>query len=388
MTHPYMRIPVPVRACASMRTDPNTRTGMSITGNGILRVLVPAYARFCLKSQVLTEEIINCLSFEFTCLGGLKIYKNQMQAMKMETPMMLLFVYNGTNQSSIMSGIKQMLELALNNIEVEGMMPKEFENCDIPAFTLKLNESCFLEKESNQDNRAYDQLREQGKKAFHFKVAKSDTTFFKYLACHAHRMKLDTKYFGKFAKFIATLGNNAPLSDCTHLQRCFQGHLNFHLSCTSVTINGIDMRDATKTLRNTAKGSSIACLSFCDLLYQIQLENKSPLFLQLSQCPTGEVDAVILNTPEAELMVERMNVQIAAWRHFYWKGTNPRGERFYRKLADRVFSQILLHEISKCQWDAKSLLVTLPNAFQAKLSAVMEFENQDWVKTYSTGQPN
>ncbi len=65
------------------------------------------------------------------------------------------------------------------------------------------------------------------------------------------------------------------------------------------------------------------------MLYCIQLVNKSPLYLQLSQRPSGEVDAVIPNTPEAKLMAKRMNVQIAAWCHFYWKSTNPGGEQFY-----------------------------------------------------------
>ncbi len=51
-------------------------------------------ARFHLKLQVPTEEIINHVSFEFTCLGGTKLYKKQMQAMEMETPMMLLFISN------------------------------------------------------------------------------------------------------------------------------------------------------------------------------------------------------------------------------------------------------------------------------------------------------
>ncbi len=43
MTHPYIQIPVPVKACAGTRTDPNMRTGMSITSNGNLRILVPTY---------------------------------------------------------------------------------------------------------------------------------------------------------------------------------------------------------------------------------------------------------------------------------------------------------------------------------------------------------
>jgi hypothetical protein len=82
-------------------------------------------------------------------------------------------------------------------------------------------------------------------------------------------MKLDTKYFGKFAKLTDTLGNNGPLSDYTRLRRCIQGHLNFYLSSTSITIHGIDNLDAAETLRNLANGSTIAHFSLQDMLYQI-----------------------------------------------------------------------------------------------------------------------
>jgi hypothetical protein len=53
-------------------------------------------------------------------------------------------------------------------------------------------------------------------------------------------------------------------------------------------------------------------LSLWDVLYQIKLESKAPIFLQLSQHSMGGVDAVIPNTPEAKLMAKRMNIQIAA----------------------------------------------------------------------------
>ncbi len=232
--------------------------------------------------------------------------------METETPMMLLFVCNGTNQGSVTTDIKQMLEIAHENIAVEGMMPEEYENWDIPVFSLRLNVPCLPEKKSAQDNRAYDHIREQEKKAFHLVVAKSDIPFFTFLACHAYRMKLDIKYFGKFAKLTATLGNNAPLSNCNRLRQCIQGHLNFHLSSISITINGIDNLDASETLRNTANGLKITRLSLQDMLYRIQLANKSPLFLQLIQRSSAEVDAVIPNTPEAELMAKQINVQVAA----------------------------------------------------------------------------
>ncbi len=90
-----------------------------------------------------------------------------MQAMETDTPMMLLFVCNGTDQGSIMTDIKQMMEIAYGDIDVEGMMPEEFANQDIPGFALRLNILHLPEKMSAQDNKAYDHIREQGKKAFH-----------------------------------------------------------------------------------------------------------------------------------------------------------------------------------------------------------------------------
>jgi hypothetical protein len=205
-------------------------------------------------------------------------------------------------------------------------------------------------KTKPSNSKGYDQYKEHGKKAFHFKVAKEDINFFRYISAHTHQMKLKVKYFGKFAKYTSALGNNAPLSNCARLRRCIQGHLNYHLSSTSITLNGIDMLDALEYLQTPA-GKSIMHLTLRDLLYRITLENNAPLFLQLSQHSSGEVNAVIPNMAEAELMAKRINVQIAVWCYFYWKYTNPGAEKFYRKLLDRAFSQVLLHEIGDCTWD-------------------------------------
>ncbi len=122
------------------------------------------------------------------------------------------------------------------------------------------------------------------------------------------------------------------------------------------------MLDAFESFRNAANGKSIVQLTLHNLLYRIMLENKAPLFLQLSQRLSGKVDAIIPNTAKAESLAERMNVQIAAWCHFYWKDSNPRAKRFYRKLSDRAFSQDLLHEIGDCTWDSKLNAVTSPSA--------------------------
>ncbi len=63
------------------------------------------------------------------------------------------------------------------------------------------------------------------------------------------------------------------------------------------------MLNASEYLHNPA-GKTIVWLTLRDLSYRITLESKAPLFLQLSQLPSGEVDAVIPNTAKAELMAK------------------------------------------------------------------------------------
>ncbi len=59
------------------------------------------YARFWLKSLIPTKEIINRVSFEFSCLGSKNLYLKQHQAMETKTPVMLIFVCNGMDTASI-----------------------------------------------------------------------------------------------------------------------------------------------------------------------------------------------------------------------------------------------------------------------------------------------
>ncbi len=172
--------------------------------------------------------------------------------METETPYMLLFVCNGTDQASIISDTKQMLDTALDDIEQHGMLPKEFKNRDVPHFTIHLNVPHLPAKIKSSNNKGCDHYKEHRKKAFHFEVAKEEINYFRDLSAHAHRMRLDVKYFGKFAKYTATLGNTAPLSDCTRLHRCIQGHSNYHISSTNIMLNGIDMLDASEYLKNPA----------------------------------------------------------------------------------------------------------------------------------------
>jgi hypothetical protein len=76
------------------------------------------YERFRLKLQIPTKEIINRVSFKFSCL------LKQHHAMETETPVVLLFVCNGTETESIISDTRQMLDSAYEDIDKNKMMPE------------------------------------------------------------------------------------------------------------------------------------------------------------------------------------------------------------------------------------------------------------------------
>jgi hypothetical protein len=143
--------------------------------------------------------------------------------METKTPIMLLFVCNGTDTASIMSDTKQMLDSAYKDIKENNMMPEEFKNKDIPHFTLQVNVPHLPAETKLNSNKGYDYIKEHGKKAFHFDVAKEDTPYFKFLSSHAHQLRLENKDFGKFAKFTTTFGNNNPMSYCIRLVAAFKG---------------------------------------------------------------------------------------------------------------------------------------------------------------------
>jgi hypothetical protein len=78
---------------------------------------------------------------------------------------MLLFVCNGTNKSSILSDTRQMLDLLYNDIEQNRMMPAEFENKDIPQFTMRLNVPHLPAITKQNNNKNYHQYKEHAKRA-------------------------------------------------------------------------------------------------------------------------------------------------------------------------------------------------------------------------------
>ena len=208
--------------------------------------------------------------------------------METETPMMLLFVCNRTDHSSITTDIRQILDIAYQDINEESMMPEQYNNWDIPKFSIRLNVPRLPQKSPLKTARLTIISESRGRRHSTWKL--QNPTWRSSLSWPP------TPTGWVWTQNIlenlqnsrrATLGKDTPLSNCARLRRCIQGHLNFHLSSTSITINGIDNLDASEIVRNLTTGMKIARVSLRDMLYRIVLSNKSPLFLQLSQRPSG-----------------------------------------------------------------------------------------------------
>ena len=89
-----------------------------------------------------------------------------------------------------------MLDLALDDIKRNGMLPEEFEGKDIFVFTIHLNVPHVpSSKRKPTNNKGYDHYKEHRKKAVHFEVAKDNISFFKYLLLG--RMGINMSFWGQ-----------------------------------------------------------------------------------------------------------------------------------------------------------------------------------------------
>ncbi len=55
-------------------------------------------------------------------------------------------------------------------------------------------------------------------------------------------------------------------------------------------------------------------------------------------------------------------------------------------MLDRAFDKVLLHEINECTWDSSLKVVILPRA-QLEMTAIADFEQQDWVMQLTQDNP-
>lgn len=342
------------------------------------------YASVRIKSTVPLEELLQAVGFEWKRIGGGDLRPKKHQSIWTETPYMLLFVYNKTEEESIIRDLQAMFKIARDVLREEDLLPSEYERPEGEevSFAIRVNGPRIPgmrrdNKKKKKDN-DFDRLQDQGKKAFHFEVAKEDIKEFSFIAEQCHRMGLDKEFFGKFAKLTACLTNNSPSSDSSLLRRCINGHLSYHMSVTSVCIDGIEDINAIAVLTNPHNNAVIASKSVRDMLYRIKLQGGGPLFLQVYQRSNGDVEAVIPNTAEAETKGEMIKRNVAAFCTFLWTDEGL-PEAFVKKLVERGMNARRIHDICKCTWDKKNQVLTTPDD-RSDADAIREFENQDWVK--------
>ena len=291
---------------------------------------------------------------------------------------------NRTEEDSIIRDLQAMFKIARESLSAEDMLPSEYEReeGDEVKFAIRVNGPRMpgqkRDKKKKKKDNDFDRLQDQGKKAFHFEVAKEDIREFSFLAEYCHRVGLDREFFGKFAKLTACLTNNSPTGDMSLLRRCITGHLSFMLSSTTVTIDGIEDINAVSVLTNPHNNAVIASKSVRDMLYRIKLTSGGPLFLQVYQRSNGDVEGVIPNTAEAETKAEMIKRNVAAFCTFLWKDEGL-PDAFVKKLVERGMDARRVHAIGLCTWDKKNQVLTTPDD-QSDAEAIREFENQDWVK--------
>lgn len=122
--------------------------------------------------------------------------------------------------------------------------------------------------------------------------------------------------------------------------------------------------------------SSDRILSLPDLLYTITLANGSKLFLPIMQLPNGgDPTCPTPNMPEAETLLEKINVQSAAWCDNYFADKYPRS--FLTNVIGQCFDSDLVSAIKECTCDKEKKIVSTTEE-QDEDNALDQLESEAW----------
>ncbi len=314
-----------------------------------------------------TKHLFQAVSVQFEHANGSTIRVKVCQSFNSFTPIMFLFLFNKAHLPSLTSQLcKLLMETWQQMSHMQLLGPKDQ---DQPISAVK-------DKKFNANT-------SQNKQVGHLECCETASTFLLQLFHYIKESSAMWRTFCKYVHITKPLIADACGQDRTLLCRMAQLHANFHNSVqlnsinviVDISINAhIGVAKGQKTMMDTPERP------FWELLYSLQLLDKSPLFLSILPCPSGMVvDCIIPSTATAETHLVQMNCHLPGYLKFYIKkqGYNYDG---IVDILNQACNPDRTATISQLTWDAKHKVVILPSEEDLECD-LDEMECEPWLQT-------
>ncbi len=326
------------------------------------------YPTLALSSDVPTETILNRVCHAWSKEGGEWLRIKELQSLGTGTEYYIFEVYNYCNSKMIARELRDMLELAKEDLSVKGRLSEGFESKAIPFINLRRG----VPKVPGQDTsvfRKYSDEMQEARRVFHVEVSNDEQAYLKELMEHLKSMPgAIEKMWGPWAHITEPLPyKNAPRGDFKRMIKWCQDGTNYNCSMTSTNMRGIVDVDAEAVVYG-ADGEIKCFMSLRQVCYQylkLPTSGETAIAEVHQDGAMGAVEFVYPNTEEAEILMASINAQAAGFFYNLLKDADAPME-FIQDILKEAFEPHLVHEADKCQWDPKTQIVIAPGSLAKK----------------------
>lgn len=278
--------------------------------------------------------------------------------------------------------LQSLLEETQQSTTHLNLLDKVNQTLHIPDFNLQVNNPHLLCQTSAKDKK-FDSYTTQNKCMFHLECCKTAAPFILHLFCNLKENRSMQKCFGKYIHITKCLTLDACSQDCVLLCHMAPLHTNYHNVQLHSISSIVSIMATAKIGRALDHGNTsiYPTKTLCNVLYELKLGDKSPLFLTILPCPGGFViNCVIPNTTAAKTKLVQMNHHFPGYLKFHLTYLGYNHNRVVT-LINKACDPDLTATISQLDWNPQHKVVILPAEAELELD-LDTMENKPWIQAY------
>jgi hypothetical protein len=334
------------------------------------------YFTIAIATDIPPRALIDGIRTEWETHGGGKLQVKDLQSHESKSMFALYFVYKDTPFHIIKKTLDDILTEAAWLMHHRKMLTEDDKlEPNIPQISIRSQVPRLKGVDSSRFDKLPYHVREN-RKVLHIEAKPEDEKELKDMFQFAKERNLVALRLGKRAHISEVMDAESNPGEIKRMVKYAMGHANYQGSMTGETVVGINLLDGG--VSPSMDSTDTVSLRMVLFTY-FKMADKFSVFAELHQTEEmGPVLAIIPACEEAERLVQMMNKQVAAFL-FYFLRDADLPEKFLMDLITETCDPTLVGEISECDWDKDTQLLTTPRE-KKEDKDIEDLEAASWYK--------
>lgn len=327
---------------------------------------------FAASYDVDSTYLLYRIGFDWTERGGSRLQVKSVYSFETVTPIMCLKLWVGTNEEALIAEFQSILKETWE-VERNDLAPKYGNEFVMPAMGIRITSPWI------PGAKPVEWKIQNSRKVVHFEMDSAQAKLVKHLVERAKDLGLVAAKWGIKAILTET-GVPLTQSNAERLVSSLRSHASFMARMQEEKLIGVDQLDVKVPFYKVSDPTVVLGeLSLRDLLLKyLKLPDGKPAIAEVHQAgPMTQAWVIFPNVSDAEMMVARMNKNIAAYLYFVLQEEGI-PEEFLKRLLKEACNVEIYEEGMTYTWDEEYRTILSPKDVQGAEAAMAEQEEDAW----------